>query len=277
VEEVNTRVLFGRLIGVLDKLILCGTKSIRETIFEKSNLKSILDQYYQCPREETLFYVNVVMERLKEIRLLGDEIYQKLEDRIIEDGTYDEETGDPWNNIEVSKKNGYVFFNKVETSVTGIKNSLLKEDQYKENKGNTNPSNPIQPSRVLKKSMLYTQFDTQPENLDDLLVGLKKGGFVPRTTNPQHFKRIFSGGAILSPIKWIGTKEELYYFIMCIHPPITSGENPKIARERRNIWNIVCECFVNADGNNFVSSTMRSQHPPTEAKAKLLQKLTNLL
>ena len=274
---IDTRALFGDLNSTLDWLISCRTTGIGSTIFDRSGLKSIREQYYQYPRDEVLFYLDLALKKVKEIHQLGDKIYQNLIDKIIDEGSYDEETGEPWNNTEVSRTNGYLFLNKVETTLTDIKNNLLKEPQFIATSRNTSKSNPSLRKGVSKKSLLYNKYDTNPENLDDLLSGLKKGGFVKATTNPQHFKRIFSGGDILSPVQWVGTKEELYFFIMRIHPPKDSPESPKIQPERRNIWKIVCQCFVDADGKDFISSTMKGQHAPTDEKVALLQKLTNLL
>jgi hypothetical protein len=273
-EPSNAIELFGGLIGVLESLIRCRTGTISLRIYDISEIKSIRTKIFKCNPDEALDRIELALERLEEIKKLGDKIYSKLIDKPIEDGSIDPETGEPFNNIEVSRGICYEFLKSTEVDLLDLKQSLIRLNERKKNK---TPEKKPASKNSHKKTLLYTEYYSHPENLDVLLDGLKKGGFVSKNTNPQHFRKIFSGGEIVTPIQWIGTKEELYYFIMHIHPPKGSSENPKIQPERRNIWNIVCQCFVDANTKDFVASTMKGQHDPTDEKAGHLRKLIKLL
>lgn len=110
---------------------------------------------------------------------------------------------------------------------------------------------PIQEDSQKKKktdavlSFIYTQIDTNPENITDFMNCLKKNQFISAETSITDFKHVFSGKQVESPIRWtthLGGLLDLFRQL---------NNNKLINFDGNNMYKIVCTCFVDADGHSF--------------------------
>lgn len=270
IEQVPIRALFARMRGVLEQLERCTTRSISEKgIFEKSEFDSIRLNIYRYDINDAIREIDKVLKQLDKIKLLGEKIYQNLDERpYYVDESYDPETGEVYQNTEVSRYNGQFFLKTVEADLKQIRERLIEEmpSQVEIDKKSNGDGK-------MSHSFYYLKNKNNRQALTDVLDALKKGGFVSQDTSLPNFRKVFSGEEVTAPIRWTRTKTDLRYFIQ----QLDMSTPPKIRHEAHDKWKITCKCFVNADGNEFDYKKMRSLQDPSQSQMEKLNKIARLL
>jgi macrodomain Ter protein organizer (MatP/YcbG family) len=136
---------------------------------------------------------------------------------------------------------------------------LLTEIQIIEVEATEKPVKKPEPKPTVNSlhSFTYKQLSTNPDKLTDLCDSLKKNNLISKETTVPNFKRVFTNSEIKTPIIWTGKVSELYYFIKLIHNELELVEYLK-----QDQWKITCQCFVDANGNQFDWQKFRSMKRP---------------
>lgn len=115
----------------------------------------------------------------------------------------------------------------------------------------------IEPEKPTKKSkteqdankplsFTYTKSGKNTENITNLMDCLKRYGFIASDTSITDFKHVFSGKKVDNPIRWTT------YFGGLLDLFRQLNQNHLIKFDGKNIYRIVCACFVDKDGTPFV-------------------------
>lgn len=75
---------------------------------------------------------------------------------------------------------------------------------------------------------------------------------------------MFSGKEITTPIRWIGNRSELFYFIKLIY-----SDFELVERVGQRNWEITCHCFVQKNGDVFDRTKFKDTKPPKLTKIKI--------
>lgn len=129
------------------------------------------------------------------------------------------------------------------------------------------PKTPKEETQIKKKtsilSFTYKKLQSESSNINTLFIELKKHKAIPQDFSITEFKHLFSGVEVAHPIKWIGYKDDLSYLFKLL----VNKEKVLALPDNTTIWDIVDNCFVDADGNHFGKEVLRKQHKPkTTAK-----------
>jgi len=131
----------------------------------------------------------------------------------------------------------------------------------------------IAPIEIRKKtrnteclSFKYTKLQRQSGNISDLMDSLKKGECIAHDTSFTDFKHAFSGVHVDNPIRWTGAKSDLPYLIKLLN-----NEHNVLTFPGNSIWKIVCECFVDKDGQRFTEQSLRDQKQPKITKENIIK------
>jgi hypothetical protein len=116
----------------------------------------------------------------------------------------------------------------------------------------------------------YKKLNAQSGNITDLFNALKKNNRIAQDTSITDFKHTFSGVAVENPIRWTGAKSELPYLIKLL------CNTHKVLDYSGSIWQIVCACFVDKDGNPYEESNLKDQKKPKQTAATI-EKIANLM
>lgn len=116
----------------------------------------------------------------------------------------------------------------------------------------------------------YKRLNYQSGDVIDLFNSLKKNGRIAQDTSITDFKHAFSGVAVENPMRWIGAKSELPYLIKIL------GNKHKVLEYSGGIWQIVCACFVDKDGNSYDEVNLKDQKKPKQTAADI-EKIANLM
>ena len=123
------------------------------------------------------------------------------------------------------------------------------------------------------ESFTCVNLATNGECVKDLynsLVNIAK--LIDPATKYLDFKKVFTGGKVTTPIKWIGTPTELYYFIKYIY-----ADKQYLKDVNKQQWNITCHCFVDKDGNSFIPAKIKSLKTPAKSRKEIIETAGNLL
>lgn len=93
-------------------------------------------------------------------------------------------------------------------------------------------------------------------NLTEFRKDLISAGFIDRSTTLATFNKVFKNQLPANPIKWLGNLSELYYLIKALQ------KEKKINRTGNEVWKITANCFVDANGNKYISSKFKGQKNP---------------
>lgn len=121
-------------------------------------------------------------------------------------------------------------------------------------------------------SFTYTKLQKQSSSINDLMDSLKLAKNISDETSITDFKHAFSGLKVNNPIRWTGNKSDLSYLIKLL-----CNEHKVLTFPGNSLWKVVCECFVDKDGNRFNEANLRDQKKPkltasTIEKSALLMK-----
>lgn len=116
----------------------------------------------------------------------------------------------------------------------------------------------------------YKKRNTQKDNISDFFNSLKKNKRIAQDTSITDFKHAFSGVAVENPIRWTGAKSELPYLIKLL------CNTHKVLECSGSIWQIVCACFVDKDGNSYQENNLKDQKPPKTTAAEI-EKIADLM
>jgi hypothetical protein len=103
-----------------------------------------------------------------------------------------------------------------------------------------------------------------------LFNSLKKSNRIAQDTSVTDFKHAFSGVTVERPVRWTGAKSELPYLIKIL------CNTHKVLDYSGSIWQIVCACFVDKDGNPFDETNLKDQKKPKQTAA-VIEKIANLM
>jgi hypothetical protein len=109
---------------------------------------------------------------------------------------------------------------------------------------------------VSLKSFTYIDYYKNSDKLTDLCDSLKKSGFIHKDTTTVHFKKVFSGKEINTPIIWTGNPTEFSYFIKLIH-----NIHELVLYLKQDQWKVATECFIRDDGSKFKNSVRKLDRP----------------
>jgi len=136
----------------------------------------------------------------------------------------------------------------------------------------------IAPIEIKKKnrnpeslSFTYTKLKKQSVNISDLMDSLKRGKCIAPGTSVTDFKHAFSGVHVENPIRWTGAKSDLPYLIKLLN-----NEHKVLTFPGNSIWKIVCECFVDENGQRFTEQNLRDQKKPIKTK-QMIEISANLM
>ena len=116
----------------------------------------------------------------------------------------------------------------------------------------------------------YKKLNTQSSNVADLFNSLKMNNRIAQNTSITDFKHAFSGVAVENPIRWTGAKSELPYLIKLL------CNTHKVLEYTDSVWQIVCACFVDKDGNLFDETNLKDQKKPKQTAAAI-EKIAHLM
>ena len=116
----------------------------------------------------------------------------------------------------------------------------------------------------------YKKLNSQSSDITDLFNSLKKNNRIAQDTSITDFKHAFSGVTVENPIRWTGAKSELPYLIKLL------CNTYKVLEYTGSVWQIVCACFVDKDGNPFSETNLKDQKKPKQT-ATAIEKIANLM
>lgn len=119
-------------------------------------------------------------------------------------------------------------------------------------------------------AFVYSKLSTDSSNITDLMNSLKKNNHIAQNTSITDFKHAFSGAKVENPIHWTGAKGELPYLIKLL------CNTHKILDYSGSLWQIVCACFVDKDGNPFDEINLKDQKKPKLTAANI-EKIAELM
>ncbi len=113
-------------------------------------------------------------------------------------------------------------------------------------------------------SFTYSKLKKENSNINDLFNSLKLNKSITEDTAFADFKHVFSGVSVNNPIRWCGAKGDLSYLIKLLN-----NEYKVLTFPGNSIWKIVCECFVDKDGQRFTEQSLRDQKQPKITKENI--------
>lgn len=116
----------------------------------------------------------------------------------------------------------------------------------------------------------YIHLQKKSGNITDLFNSLKLSKKIDQNTSPTDFKHAFSGVAVKNPIHWTGAKSELPNLIKLLCNTL------QVLKWQGSIWQIVCACFVDKDGNRYEENNLKDQKTPKTTAAEI-EKIANLM
>lgn len=131
----------------------------------------------------------------------------------------------------------------------------------------------IAPVEIKKKtknseclSFTYSKLQKEGSNINDLYTSLKLNKNIADDTTITDFKHVFSGVSVNNPVRWCGAKGDLSYLIKLLNT-----EHKVLSFPGNSIWKIVCECFVDKDGQRFTEQSLRDQKQPKITKENIIK------
>ena len=115
-------------------------------------------------------------------------------------------------------------------------------------------------------SFTYTKLKKESSNINDLFNSLKLNKSITEDTTITDFKHVFSGVPVSNPVKWCGAKGDLPYLFKLLNK-----EYKVLTFPGNSIWKIVCECFVDKDGQRFTEQSLRDQKQPKITKENIIK------
>lgn len=250
------RQLFGSLMSLLSRFMKGESKKIMDakTLLRQSKIPLIRLEIQRFPLDETDAYLTKALDRIQQIRQMGDSIFRSLTDEFIENGSQDEETGYPedYDNITDSKANALHFLNSAEHELL-----LLKEDILQERATSNSVSTIKKVVEVKQLSFKYNFLNQRPADIANLYKGLIKSDLLQADSALIDFKKVFSGEKVTAPIRWNGSQSDLFHFIKQIH-----NVNKAVEPRTNDIWKITTHCFLNEEGKKY-NVNWRSQKSPS--------------
>lgn len=116
----------------------------------------------------------------------------------------------------------------------------------------------------------YLHLQKKSGNITDFFNSLKLHKKIDQNTLPTDFKHAFSGVAVKNPIHWTGAKSELPNLIKLLCNTL------QVLKWQGSIWQIVCACFVDKDGNRYEENNLKDQKTPKTTAAEI-EKIANLM
>lgn len=110
------------------------------------------------------------------------------------------------------------------------------------------------------ESFHYIHSIKKPDQIMELFGDLKDKKLIDSTTKAADFKKVFLGGPIGQPIKWIGSISELHFFIKCLH-----NQEKKVEDLKQKHWEVTQNCFVDLEGKQFDREKLKNQKDPISA------------
>lgn len=136
----------------------------------------------------------------------------------------------------------------------------------------------ITPVEIKKKnknseclSFTYSKLHKESSNINDLFISLKLNKSITEDTTITDFKHVFSGVNVNNPVKWCGAKSDLPYLIKLLY-----NEYKVLTFPGNSLWKIVCECFVDENGQRFTEQNLRDQKKPIKTK-QMIETSSNLM
>lgn len=131
----------------------------------------------------------------------------------------------------------------------------------------------VTPVEITKKtkdseclSFTYINIHKESSNIYDLFISLKLNQNIAADTNFIDFKHVFSGAPVNNPVRWCGAKGDLSYLIKLLN-----NDFKVLTFPGDSIWKIVCECFVDKDGQPFTERILREQKQPKITKENIIK------
>lgn len=116
----------------------------------------------------------------------------------------------------------------------------------------------------------YKKLNSQSGDITDLFNSLKKNNRIAQDTSVTDFKHAFSGVTVKNPVRWKGAKSELPYLIKLL------CNTHNVLEYTGSVWQIVCACFVDKDGNLFDETNLKDQKKPKQTAAAI-EKIAELM
>lgn len=142
--------------------------------------------------------------------------------------------------------------------------TILIEEPIKKTKEKSKPVNDA------PLAFTYLHLQRQSSNITDFFNSLKLNKKIDQNTLLTDFKHAFSGVAVKNPIHWTGAKSELPYLIKLLCNTL------QVLKWQGSIWQIVCACFVDKDGNRYEENNLKDQKAPKTTAAEI-EKIANLM
>jgi hypothetical protein len=116
----------------------------------------------------------------------------------------------------------------------------------------------------------YLHLQKKSSHITDFFNSLKLNKKIDQNTLLTDFKHAFSGVAVKNPIHWTGAKSELPYLIKLLCNTL------QVLKWQSSIWQVVCACFVDKDGNRYEESNLKDQKAPKTTAAEI-EKIASLM
>jgi hypothetical protein len=144
-------------------------------------------------------------------------------------------------------------------------NNLLKTSDVSKPEGE-------KPARAIPSAFSYKKLSINGSALTNLFNYLKneKNHFISKETDISDFRKIFNNMTPEKPILWIGTMEELAYFIRLLH-----NDYQLIDKMTNSIWKVTARLFTGENNLFYDPRKLRGQKTP--ARALLLEKAVERL
>lgn len=116
----------------------------------------------------------------------------------------------------------------------------------------------------------YKHLNKESGKITDFFNSLKLNKKIAQDSSITDFKHLFSGVTVENPIHWTGAKSELPYLIKQLCNKL------KVLEWQGSIWQIVCTCFVDKDGNRYQEENLKDQKAPKTTIIEI-EKIANLM
>jgi hypothetical protein len=118
---------------------------------------------------------------------------------------------------------------------------------------------PPKSRKQIPHAFYYIKFDINNPAITKLFNALRKRLIDP-DTELKEFRKIFNKTTPDAPITWLGSFEELYYFIKLIH-----HDFGYIEKMPKHIWKVTANLFIENTGRNYDWTKFHTQHAPPSA------------
>jgi hypothetical protein len=125
----------------------------------------------------------------------------------------------------------------------------------------TNSSNSLRSTDQLPNAYSLKKYLYNISKIKQLWTSLKESKLISDSIMLKDFRKIFKNERLDNPIVWMGTLEELKYFVKLLHSDYELIDNLD-----KDIWKVTASIFVDKDNHNYDWQKFRGQKDPSRTE-----------